>query len=205
MERKGIDDLSMVLGSAAALVMLYITFKFWTSSDRWEFELARYALLLCGLAVAGLIVSRAVLGRARRFDYGNAIMWTAILFGLVVISQLLIRSTLAMNNITNIERFSYYIMAGVCEEMGFRAALLAPVNRFVEKKELRLPFVVAQATLFCLAHSAVYGQDLGLMVSMFASGMIWGIHYAWREDLLANVLSHFIVNAISVGYLLVIV
>lgn len=84
------------------------------------------------------------------------------------------------------------VRAAVAEEVIFRGYAIERIEALTGSTTLA---VIVSAAMFGYAHLAFWGWAPALNVA--AGGLVLALVYVWRRDLGANILAHFIVDAIA--------
>lgn len=213
--------LSFALNLAAVLVMGYFTIRHWGDEPSW----AQSALMQAGLGGIGLLGTSLLRPRKatipgqffKRFEIQTILRG----LGLWIIAMLTQFISQAAFTFETQEQALYFIMAAINEESFFRGFFLGMAQRLdpIPPKFMTFPLapskqipvvsvfmwimIIIQSIGWVLIHQNYYGQ-ISMQIAIFLGGIIFGFFYVLWKDLTANIIAHFILNALVVGSTLVI-
>jgi membrane protease YdiL (CAAX protease family) len=203
----------------AAIVMLWIAIRYWNDPNEYSAGLARYALLLAvfdllGLFFLDLIDGKGIELRPRwqvdektgRIDYFKIIILRG--FGLFIIASLVefaFGFILARLTITSVELALYFIFASICEEVFYRGFIITAILKLGELLKanlviMRFIAIFVSAFAFMASHLTVYGDNLVMLMSTLAGGILLGSAYAVWRDLTSVQIAHFAKNIVATIY-----
>jgi membrane protease YdiL (CAAX protease family) len=89
-------------------------------------------------------------------------------------------------------RIILLLRAAIAEEVIFRGYA---IERIEELTASRILAVLVPTAMFAYAHFAYWG--LVPLAAIGAAGLVLSLFYLWRRDLVANMIAHFIVDAVA--------
>ncbi|KKN53983.1 hypothetical protein LCGC14_0597210 [marine sediment metagenome] len=208
----GHTAISYLLTIIAIGIMLYIGVKYINSVDTLERAYASWAFLFVVFGLIGFFAidyfdNKQINIYPKKFNEINMfrfVIATIIMFigGMYIdfVTRLTIRYALSDTDL-----ILYYIFAGICEELFFRAFLLNFLI-FILTKKSKLPHPVVllialagSSVAFMAIHLQVYGSNQAMLVSTLLGGFLLGGGYLIFRDISANMGAHALKNAL--GYI----
>lgn len=196
--------LSFFLSSLATLGMLAIFFITKESEPIW----ARYALLMFTFGLSGIFALNywnnrklEILNKFYRKIDENNVFYALLVYAILLLIQIglgLLEAYLAPANIVQI---AYTIFSAVCEELFYRGLILGFFVYLAKGKKKSVLIagllistgLVVSAVAFALSHTNYYNRPV-LLIAVGLSGLVLGLSYIWKKDVMVPMLSHFLLN-----------
>lgn len=130
-KRAGHNAISLLLSIFAVSVMLYIYFKYMNSDEYISRAYAQYSLLLAILGIIGYVFIdliddyriTLIPKKLTKADYVGTLIKTMILLIVILVVQFVTQYVVRFA-LTDIDMIMYYVFAGTCEELFFRAFII---------------------------------------------------------------------------------
>lgn len=201
--------LTFFLSSLAILGMLVI---FYITKDK-EPVWARYSLLMFFFGITGLIALNYY--NNKRLEYMNLyyrkvntdnVFYAFLVYAALLLIQILMGLLEAYLAPANIIEIAYTVFSSVCEELFYRGLILGFFIWLAKGKNKSLMVsgllisvgIVVSAVAFALSHTNYYNKPL-LLIAVGLSGMILGLSYIWKKDIMIPMVAHFLLNCTVVG------
>lgn len=198
--------LSFGIGLLALGILIFLGVRYLRSGDEYGQRWGSYALFQAFLCALGLFVptylteKRLIPSQFRARDPNTGVQ-AVILVALMLFTQIFLQTWLTYE-IATFDRALYLLFAAVGEELFFRLFIMELLE-YTSKSPLgKLIAVPISVTLFTAIHVNYY-NNLPALASVFGGGLILAIAYYVWDNITANILAHFYLNAIAVGSLLV--
>lgn len=196
--------LSFFLSCLATLGMLAIYFITRDSEPVW----AQYSFLMFGFGLSGILALNywnnrklELLNRYYRKIDENNVFYALLVYAILLLIQIglgLLEAYLAPANIIQI---AYTVFSAVCEELFYRGLLLGFFVYLSKGKKKSVMIagllistgLVVSAVAFALSHTNYYQKPV-LLLAVGLSGMVLGLSYIWKKDIMVPMVAHFLLN-----------
>lgn len=208
----GHTAISYLLTLLGICVMAYIGIKYINDPDPLSRAYAQYAFLFVVFGLIGFFTidyfdDRKINLYPKKFNQIDVTKFVIVAFVLLIggvvidfVTKITIRYALSDTDL-----ILYYVFAGVCEELFFRAFIINFIIGIMTRKGKKPRLVVILFALivssfsFAAIHLQVYGSNLPMLVSTLFGGFLLGGGYIIFRDISANMSAHCMKNA--VGYI----
>ena len=196
--------LTFFLASLATLGMLAIFFITKESEPVW----ARYSLLMFGFGLSGILALNFFNNKKleilnsyyRKIDSDN-IFYAILVYAILLLIQIALGLLEAYLAPANIIQIAYTIFSAVCEELFYRGLILGFFVWLSKGKYKSVIFsgllvstgIVVSAVAFALSHTNYYNKPI-LLLAVGLSGIVLGLSYIWKKDIMIPMLAHFLLN-----------
>ncbi|MCP4651527.1 MAG: CPBP family intramembrane metalloprotease [PVC group bacterium] len=209
------------LGLIAVLVEMYLGIMYLFSTDASDQQFGQLTLMEGFFALIGLYAIDVVSGRKvgiKPDDYEPLHKYTFMRMLVILLTIIVIQVIFQMAPLTvrDVDRAMAIMFAGPAEELFFRGLMISlfvaigasfpgyVIRRKSSGKEektispMEIMGIFLSSILFAFMHTNYYA-DIGVILSVFVSGIALGFFYWWWRDLTANILAHFLLNIITVA------
>jgi len=200
------NTLSLLLSTIATIGMLLIAILYYDAIDEMKVW-SNYSFLMFAFGTIGMLSLNIYKNKKFKFSIRfkrldpDDIYYALLTFVLLLIVQIissLIRVYLAPENIIEI---LYTIFSSICEELFYRGFILGffiYLARGYKKSILIIGLIISSGLFvsslaFSLSHTNYY-SDPFLLIIVFVSGLILGLAYIIRKDIIVPMLAHFMLN-----------
>lgn len=212
MKNTGHTVISFYLNIIAFVVMGYIGVKYMNSSNALDRAFSQYAFLLSGFGLLGLFAidwfdNRQINLKPKKFNEMDTTAFVFVVFIVFIIAVIIdfVLNVVVRLALDDTDLILYYVFAGICEEAFFRAFLINIIIGIFTRKGKKprlivlISAIVISSFAFMMAHLAVYGQNLPMLLSTLAGGFLLGTAYILTRDIGALAVAHGLKNVI--GYI----
>jgi membrane protease YdiL (CAAX protease family) len=199
--------ITFILSGLAIIGMLTIYIIFRNSGFPIEREYAKYSILMLCYAITGVISLN--LYKNKQFalfpiNYkpfvSQNVFYAFLLFGILVIIQVIYEITQIFFSPNTLLEINYIIFSAVCEELFFRGCVLGFFIYIAKGKKKSLLLIglllstglFVSSFLFAKFHTN-YTDPIFLVVIMIG-GILLGISYIVKKDIMIPILAHFFLN-----------
>lgn len=187
---------SFIMTIISSGVMLWLGLRYYSSGLNYDSAWGHYALYQSFMGFLGYIGSRLITGKPiiprefAEFDKNTGFL-AFLVFGAVVITQTITRFTFS---ISNSDQALYWVFSSICEENFFRRFLLS--FRFLFKGNnwnVNILLNLGQAIAFAAFHQNYYNNP-PVLISVFCTGLVFGLFYLFTNNITAIMGGHFALN-----------